>query len=374
MKNIIKFSNPQTPAPGEKPRFKYRFFLSRRPASLGGGSAALAALSALVAALLPGAAVGASVFLDSSAAGNQATVNTPYGSSIYLAQPGVNTRGDFKVEDMRANWSKDNISGFNPSADAPPRALHELPVVTLGGVPYIGIGVDFNESGTAADFDVVNLMLWVGSASAPSTQVALLTDPDISSPSYAWSAAVSNQTKNEWQSKLRQMNPNPADAALGIDLVYQQNVSPAINAPGDDNPYGSDPQRLFSTGLATLGSNRADLAILVPYSVLGGYNSSQKIYLGLQTGSLADAGSDRVGFLDPDALIKGGYFDSTGISIITNYVPPDSTILVPEVSTSALLMVAGGMGLLHRRRAGPQLRLPGTREAAAAAGAPLAQR
>lgn len=348
MKNILKLSQLRAALSEEKPRPKYRFFLSRSRTALPRGAAALAVLGALLAALQPSAALGASVFLDSSTEGNQVAVNTPYGPTIYMAQPGISTNSDFKVENVSANWSKDDISGFSPGADAPPKPLYELPVVTLGGIKYIGIGVDFNESGTAADFDVINLMLWVGPESAQSTQVATLSDPDISS--FTWSSTATNQEKNSWQNNLRQMNLNPA--AIGFALVYQQNASPSINAPGDAHPYGSDPYRVFSAGMDTLGSNRADLAILVPYDVLNGQSSSDLLYLGLQTGSLADAGSDRVGFLDPNSIIAGGYFDDMAIEIATNIVEPGTTIEVPEVSTSALALLAGAIGLLRRRRHG----------------------
>ena len=324
-------------------------FLGRSLDVFPGGRGVLPAFGAVLAALLPSAALGASVFLDSSAAGNQAVVNTSYGQSIYVAQPGANVNPAFKVDNMQANWSKDAMSGFKSSADMEPRPIHDLPVVTLSGRAYIALAVDFNETGASEDFGVINLMLWVGPDSAQSVEVATLSDPDIDS--YAWSPSVKASQQATWQRNLRQMDANNAVAALGIDLVYQQNASPVLNVPGDERPYGSDPQRVFSTGLGTLGSNRADVAILIPFEVLQGRNSSEMLYLGIQTGSLADAGSDRVGFIDPSSIVPGGFLDQLEVPLTTDYTDPDYTIPVPEVSSSVLALLAGGLGLFRRRRA-----------------------
>lgn len=299
--------------------------------------------------LAVGASGATSVFLDSSAAGNSAEVSTSYGASIYLIQPGINVNPAFKVEDGKANWSKDNLTGFNNSADMLPMPIHQVPVVTYGGLHYIALGVDFNETGSSSNFDIVNLMLWAGPASAETLSVATLSDPSIGT--LTWAASVNNQTKNSWESGLREMQANPAAASLGIDLIYQQNASPVLNVAGDSLPYGSDPKRVYSNGLSSLGSNEADVAILVPYSVLWGRNSSDVLYLGLQTGSMADGGSDRVGFVDPASLVAGGYLQRQGTSINSSFVAPNTTIAVPEPATSVLMLGAAAC-LLRRRRPG----------------------
>jgi hypothetical protein len=307
------------------------------------------AATALICGFFTASASGAtSVFLDSSAAGNNAAVETPYGSSIYLIQPGINVNPAFKVEDGKANWSKDNLTGFNNSADMPPLPIHQLPVITYGGLYYIALGVDFNETGASSNFDIVNLMLWAGPESAGTLAVATLSDPSIGT--LTWAGSVNNQTKNSWESGLRQMSANPASTSLGIDLIYQQNASPLLNVAGDALPYGSDPNRVYSNGLSSLGSNEADIAILVPYSVLVGRNSNDVIYLGLQTGSLADGGSDRVGFVDPASLVAGGYLQLQGAAINSSFVQPNTVITVPEPSGATLLMSAAAGCLLRRRR------------------------
>ena len=303
---------------------------------------------ALVWGLLAATATAAnSIFLDSTAPGNQAVVDTPYGSSIFMMQPGVNVNPAFKVEDGQANWSKNNGTGFSNSADMVPMPIYQVPVITYSGTPYIAIGIDFNETGSTPNFDVINLMLWAGPSSAQSLTVATMAPLDISS--LTWDSSVSNQKRNSWQSGLRQMASNPNNTALGIDLLYQQNASPLLNVAGDMLPYGSDPYRVYSNGLSTLGSNQSDIAILVPYSVLIGRNSSDVLYLGLQTGSLNDGGSDRVGFLDPASLVSGGYLQQQGTPIITSFMAPDTTILVPEPSSAALLLTVAA-AFAHRRR------------------------
>ncbi|TAE76183.1 MAG: hypothetical protein EAZ84_07910 [Verrucomicrobia bacterium] len=302
-------------------------------------------IASLLAASSPAAT---SVFLDSSAAGNNAAVATAYGDSIYLIQPGINVNPAFKVEDGKTNWSKDNISGFSSSTDMEPLPIHQVPVISYGGLHYIALGVDFNETGSSSDFDVVNLMLWVGPASASTLAVAIQNDPNIGA--LTWATSATNQMKNSWESGIRTMENNPANSAQGIDLIYQQNANPQLNVAGDAMPYGSDPKRVYSNGLSSLGSNEADIAILVPYSVLIGRNSSEVLYVGLQTGSMTDGGSDRVGFIDPTTLVNGGYLQQQGVPISTTFVQPGTSITVPEPSSAALGLGALALCLVRRRR------------------------
>ena len=302
-------------------------------------------IASLLAASSPAAT---SVFLDSSAAGNNAAVATAYGDSIYLIQPGINVNPAFKVEDGKTNWSKDNISGFSSSADMEPLPIHQVPVISYGGLHYIALGIDFNETGSSSDFDVVNRMLWVGPASASTLAVAIQNDPNIGA--LTWATSATNQMKNSWESGIRTMENNPANSAQGIDLIYQQNANPQLNVAGDAMPYGSDPKRVYSSGLSSLGSNEADIAILVPYSVLIGRNSSEVLYVGLQTGSMTDGGSDRVGFIDPTTLVNGGYLQQQGVPISTTFVQPGTSITVPEPSSAALGLGALALCLVRRRR------------------------
>lgn len=302
-------------------------------------------IASLLAASSPAAT---SVFLDSSAAGNNAAVATAYGDSIYLIQPGINVNPAFKVEDGKTNWSKDNISGFSSSADMEPLPIHQVPVISYGGLHYIALGIDFNETGSSSDFDVVNLMLWVGPASASTLAVAIQNDPNIGA--LTWATSATNQMKNSWESGIRTMENNPANSAQNIDLIYQQNANPQLNVAGDAMPYGSDPKRVYSSGLSSLGSNEADIAILVPYSVLIGRNSSEVLYVGLQTGSMTDGGSDRVGFIDPTTLVNGGYLQQQGVPISTTFVQPGTSITVPEPSSAALGLGALALCLVRRRR------------------------
>lgn len=312
-------------------------------------SAHILSRSLVIASLLAASSPAAtSVFLDSSAAGNNAAVATAYGDSIYLIQPGINVNPAFKVEDGKTNWSKDNISGFSSSADMEPLPIHQVPVISYGGLHYIALGVDFNETGSSSDFDVVNLMLWVGPASASTLAVAIQNDPNIGA--LTWATSATNQMKNSWESGIRTMANNPANSAQGIDLIYQQNANPQLNVAGDAMPYGSDPKRVYSSGLSSLGSNEADIAILVPYSVLIGRNSSEVLYVGMQTGSMTDGGSDRIGFIDPATLVNGGYLQQQGVPISTTFVQPGTSITVPEPSSAALGLGALALCLVRRRR------------------------
>jgi hypothetical protein len=281
------------------------------------------------------------VFLDGSTAGNTARVNTPYGDSIYMFRPGVNVNPAFKVEDMQANWSRDNISGFSSSADMEPMVVGDIPTLLYEGKHYLAPAFDFNETGGTPDFDVINLFLLAGNSPASTLDAGTLIDPDLSG--YSWAGNPSNQQVNKWDNNLRELAVNSSAAAMGLDLVYEQNVSPRIFTSGDTRPYDSDPERVYATGLATLGSNETDVMILVPASVLSGRALTDVVYMGIQTGTLNDGGSDRFGIVDPSTLITGGYLDSNGYTF-----QPYSQI--PEPQTSVLLLGMVGLGLVIRKR------------------------
>lgn len=284
----------------------------------------------------------ASVFFSSTTAGSEARVDTDYGESIYVMRPGVNVNPAFKVEDGQTNWSKDPGTGFKPSADMEPLTVSDIPIINYNGQLYIALGMDFNETGGTPDFDVVNLMLWAGPAGAVTQQVATAIDPAVSS--LAWPGTVRNQEINKWENNLRQMASNDAaNSSLGINLIYQQNSAPQLFVDGDTRPYDTDPHRVYSAGLSTLGSNEVDMAILVPASVLEGIPLDQVLYLGMQTGTLADGGSDRFGIVDPTTIITGGYFDSIGVSFRT-------FAAVPEPGMAALWLASGLVLSLRRRR------------------------
>ncbi|MGD9418074.1 MAG: hypothetical protein Q7R22_003975 [Verrucomicrobiota bacterium JB025] len=280
----------------------------------------------------------ASIFFANTTDGAEATVPTAYGDSIYVMRPGVNVNPAFKVEDGETNWAKNDGSGFSPSADMEPISVSDIPIINYNGNLYIALGIDFNEAGSTPDFDVVNLMLWSGPSSANTQSVATATDPDIAS--LAWPTSVTSQEIRSWDNNMLEMSSNDtANSALGINLIYEQNAAPQLFVDGDTMPYGSDSHRVYSEGLATLGSNEVDVAILVPASVLTGLPLDDVIYLGMQTGALADGGSDRFGIVDPTTVISGGYFDSIGVTFST----------IPEPKGASLLALTMA-GLVWRRR------------------------
>ena len=282
----------------------------------------------------------ASVFFESSAAGSEARVQTDYGDSVYIVRPGINVNPAFKVEDGKANWSKDPGAGFAQSADMEPFTVGQVPTLTYKGTRYLAFGIDFNETGGTPDFDVINFMIWAGPAAASTTTVGVTTNPDMTS--FAWPSSVKGQQIAKWDNMLQMGSNTAANSALGINLIYQQNTSPQLFAPGDTLPYGSDSHRVYSQGLSTLGSNEVDVAVLVPYSVISGLPSTDVLYLGMQTGALADGGSDRFGLVDPNTLVSGGYFDTVGVSFV-------QASAVPEPGSLGLA-AASGLLLLRRRR------------------------
>lgn len=299
------------------------------------GRAPFAALS-LASLIVPASAT--SVFFESSTAGSEARVPTDYGDSIYIMRPGININPAFKVDDGKANWSKDNLSGFT-QADMEPITLGQVPTLTFQGTRYLAFGIDFNETGGTPDFDVINFMLWAGPASADTLSVATTIDPNMAA--LAWPGSVKAQQISKWESMLQMQSNTAANDPLGINLIYQQNTSPQLFASGDTLPYGSDPHRVYSAGLSTLGSNEVDVAILVPYSVIAGRPSTDMLYLGMQTGALADGGNDRIGFIDPSTLVAGGYFSSIGVTFST----------VPEPGSFAFAGAAALLLTSRRRKA-----------------------
>jgi hypothetical protein len=277
--------------------------------------------------------------------GNSATLPTSFGDSVFLASPGINVNPAFKVEDSQANWAKDDdgTNAYSPSADRPPLIVADVPLVVFQGSLYIGLGIDFNETGTTSDYDVVNIELWTGPQTSNTMNVATVSDPNISQ--FAWNGAKGSDV-SLWERSVRVMDSNTAsNNALGINQIYEQNITPQIFTAGDTKPYDTDPQRVVATNLTTLGSNQVDLAVLIPASVLEGVPLDHKFYWGFQSGVDADGGSDRFGIMDPTSIVAGGFFDTQGVTFTT---PEQAGI--PEPRVLSLIALAGLLVSRRRRR------------------------
>jgi len=299
--------------------------------------------SLLLAATLP--CIGSSVFLDASTEGNQVSLETPYGTTIFIVQPGMNINPAFKVEDMQTNWSKDDLPGFSASADMEPIQVNEIPIVNLDGEKYVGLGFDFNETGgNGSDFDIVNMIIWSSPQPVNTIEAGLAADPDLSG--YSWSGNPANNIVNSWENNLRQLESSSVGESLGLTPIYVQNVNPQIFAPNDTRPYDTDPNRIYANELTTLGSNAVEIGILVSASILDSVAPTDYLYIGVQTGSMNGGGSDRFGVMDPTSLVSGGFFDQNNITV-TSFAES-----IPEPSNLAFFSLAVlTLGLRRSRRA-----------------------
>lgn len=287
----------------------------------------------LLAATLP--CIGASAFLDASTEGNRVELATPYGTTIFMAQPGLNINPAFKVEDMQTNWSKDNVDGFNSSADMEPLQVSQIPIVNFEGKNFLGFGFDFNETGRTPNFDIVNMVIWASSDPVGTIEAGLATSPDLSS--YSWSGNPANNTVRSWEGSLRQLESSSVGADLGLTPIYVQNVNPQIFVDGDTRPYDTDPNRVWSDDLPTLGSNAVEIGVLVPASILDLVAPTDYLYIGVQTGSMNDGGSDRFGVMDPTSLVEDGYFALNSVEV-TSF--EESSLSIPEPSNLAFFSLA----------------------------------
>jgi hypothetical protein len=279
--------------------------------------------------------MGSSIFLDTSTDGNKVSLETDYGTTIFVTTPGLNINPAFKVEDMKANWSKDNVAGFSVSADMEPIQVRQVPIVRFNGSDYIGLGFDFNETGgTGSNLDIVNMIIWASSQPVNTLEAGLATDPDLSA--YTWSGNPSSNVVRSWENNLRQLQSSSVGASLGLRPIYVQNHTPQVYAPNDSRPYDTDPSRVYANELGTLGSNAVEIGVLIPASVLDSVTPNDYLYIGVQTGSMNDGGSDRFGLMDPTSLVSGGYFDQNGFTV-SSY-----ELSIPEPSSMSCLL----MGLL----------------------------
>ena len=295
----------------------------------------------LLAATLP--CIGSSVFLDASTEGNQVRLATPYGTTIFIVQPGMNINPAFKVEDMQTNWSKDHLPGFSSSADMQPVQVNHIPIVSLDGENYIGLGFDFNETGgNGSDFDIVNMIIWASPQPVNTIEAGLATDPDLSG--YSWSGDPANNIVNSWENNLRQLESSSVGESLGLTPIYVQNVNPQIFVPNDTRPYDTDPNRIYANELTTLGSNAVEIGILVSASILDSVASTDYLYIGVQTGSMNGGGSDRFGVMDPTSMVSGGFFDQNNITV-TSFAES-----IPEPSNLAFSSLAALTLVLRRSR------------------------
>lgn len=178
-----------------------------------------------------------------------------------------------------------------------------MPVVIYQGAKYFGIAMDVNEgSGNKADFDIPQLMIWAGSGTG-NTDVA----------------GTSTKLANPFQT-FSQLNDNSATS--GLTLIYKQNITPQIGT--GSAPYLTDPSRMVGLNSQS-GSSGVDIAILIPISVLNGISTNSKIYVGVQTGSLDDAGPEQIGFIDPTNLTAGGWL-ATSTTVTTTFFKANTTI------------------------------------------------
>jgi hypothetical protein len=285
----------------------------------------------LLGATLP--CIGGSIFLDASTEGSQVSLATPYGTTIFIVQPGMNINPAFKVEDMQTNWSKDDLPGFSASADMEPIQVNQIPIVSLNGENYVGLGFDFNETGgSGSDFDIVNMIIWSSPRPVDTIEAGLATDPDLSS--YSWSGNPAKNIVNSWENNLRQLESSSVGESLGLTPIYVQNDNPQIFVPNDTRPYDTDPNRIYANELTTLGSNAVEVGILVPASILDSLAPTDYLYIGVQTGSMNGGGSDRFGVMDPTSLVSGGFFDRNNIAVSS------SVESIPEPSNLAFFSLA----------------------------------
>lgn len=260
-------------------------------------SAKLFAFMAFVSAFLSGMALGQSGTIDLTNAGTIAVLTNSYGTIDYVSNPGANLKAQqqFTVTNGQTGWSTDSASTSQP--------LTSVPIVIYQGVKYFGIAMDVNEgSGSRADFDIPQVMIWAGSSTA-NTDVA----------------GTSTKLANPFQT-YSQLNDN--STVSGLTLIYQQNLSPQVGT--GSIPYGNDPSRMVGQNSQS-GSSGVDIAILIPISVLNGISTNSKIYIGVQTGSLDDAGPEQIGFIDPSNLTVGGWL-ATNTTVTSSFFQANTKI------------------------------------------------
>ena len=264
---------------------------------------------------------------------------TPYGTTIFIVQPGMNINPAFKVEDMQTNWSKDHLPGFSSSADMQPVQVNHIPIVSLDGEDYIGLGFDFNETGgNGSDFDIVNMIIWASPQPVNTIEAGLATDPDLSG--YSWSGDPANNIVKSWENNLRQLESSSVGESLGLTPIYVQNVNPQIFVPNDTRPYDIDPNRIYANELTTLGSNAVEIGILVSASILDSVASTDYLYIGVQTGSMNGGGSDRFGVMDPTSLVSGGFFNQNNITVTSfaESIPDPSNLAFSSLAALTLVL------------------------------------
>lgn len=287
-------------------------------------------------------ALGQGVTLDMTTPGNNATSN----QVVIISTPGVNVNPAFKVNDMQANWAKGaSTSGYSSANDTTPISLAQAPILVFQGKAYIGFAMDWNEQGGVHDdWDIVDMVFWTGSSTPATVDAGTVTQP-----------FLSGTYKN-----VRVLEDN--GAAAGLATVFHWNPTKTI---GSAVPYASDPIHFYGSNLGTLGSNSADMALLVPLSLFDGKSTSDLIYWGMQTGVLADGGSDRFGFMDPASVSSTGYLATAGITVgtpLSGYSTVDSNAIVasvvPEPSSATSIMASIMLVLVRTRRRSSASRQP----------------